>query len=263
MNWGFKNRMNQILPNGKAVMLAIDHGYFLGPVHGLEKPGETVKDLLPHTDSLFVTRGTLDACIPADVKKPVLLRVSGGPSVLNDLANEHIVTPVKEAIRHNVVGVGVSIFVGSAYETQTVTNLANVVTESHEYGLPVLAITAVGKELEKRDARFLGLASRIGAEMGADIVKTYYCEDFEKVTSTCPVPIVIAGGPKLETIKDALDLTYNAMNQGAAGVDMGRNIWQSEYPEAMIRAINGIVHKGLTVKEALDLYSQLTQSKVF
>jgi 3-hydroxy-5-phosphonooxypentane-2,4-dione thiolase len=263
MNWGFKNRMNQILPGGKAVMLAIDHGYFLGPVHGLEKPGETVKDLLPHTDSLFVTRGTLDACIPADVSKPVLLRVSGGPSVLNDLANEHIVTPVKEAIRHNVVGVGVSIFVGSAYETQTVTNLANVVTESHEYGLPVLAITAVGKELEKRDARFLGLASRIGAEMGADIVKTYYCEDFEKVTSTCPVPIVIAGGPKLETIKDALDLTYNAMNQGAAGVDMGRNIWQSEYPEAMIRAINGIVHKGLNVKEALDLYSQLTQTKVF
>jgi DhnA family fructose-bisphosphate aldolase class Ia len=142
---------------------------------------------------------------------------------------------VKEAIRHNVVGVGVSIFVGSQNETQTVTNLANVVTESHEYGIPVLAITAVGKELEKRDARFLSLASRIASEMGADIVKTYYCEDFEKVTSTCPVPIVIAGGPKLDTIKDALDLTYNAMNQGAAGVDMGRNIWQSEYPEAMIQ----------------------------
>ncbi|RLQ94875.1 3-hydroxy-5-phosphonooxypentane-2,4-dione thiolase [Falsibacillus albus] len=262
MNWGFKNRMNQILPNGKAVMLAIDHGYFLGPVHGLEKPGETVKKLLPHTDSLFVTRGSLDACIPADVDKPMLLRVSGGPSVLNDLANEHIVTPVKEAIRHNVVGVGVSIFVGSDYETQTVNNLANVVTDAHDYGIPVLAITAVGKELEKRDARFLALASRIAAEMGADIVKTYYCDDFEKVTSTCPVPIVIAGGPKLNTIKDALDLTYNAMKQGAAGVDMGRNIWQSQHPEAMIRAINGIVHKNYNVSEALELYATLSNTTV-
>jgi DhnA family fructose-bisphosphate aldolase class Ia len=263
MNWGFKNRMNQIFPDGKAVMLAIDHGYFLGPVHGLEKPGETVKNLLPHTDSLFVTRGVLDSCILPNTDKPVLLRVSGGPTVLNNLANEHIVTPIKEAIRHNVVGVGVSIFIGSEYETQTVTNLANVVTEAHDYGLPVLAITAVGKELEKRDVRFLSLASRIGAEMGADIVKTYYCDDFEKVTSTCPVPIVIAGGPKLETIKDALELTYNAMNQGAVGVDMGRNIWQSDYPEAMIRAINGIVHNGISVKESLELYSHLTQSKVF
>lgn len=263
MNWGFQNRMKQIFPDGKAVMLAIDHGYFLGPIHGLEKPGETVKNLLPYTDSLFVTRGTLDSCIPYDIDKPVLLRVSGGPSVLNDLSNEQIVTPIKEAIRHNVAGVGVSIFVGSEYETQTVTNLANVVTKAHDYGLPVLAITAVGKELEKRDARFLSLASRIGAEMGADIVKTYYCENFEKVTSTCPVPIVIAGGPKLETIKDALELTYNAMSQGAAGVDMGRNIWQSEHPEAMIRAINGMVHKNYNVKEALELYTQLTESKVF
>lgn len=262
MNWGFQNRMRKIFPNGKAVMLAIDHGYFLGPIHGLEKPGETIKDLLPYTDSLFVTRGTLDACIPSDVNKPVLLRVSGGPSVLKDLSNETIVTPIKEAIRHNVVGVGVSIFVGSEYETQTVTNLANVVTEAHDYGIPVLAITAVGKELEKRDSRFLSLASRIGAEMGADIVKTYYCEGFEKVTSTCPVPIVIAGGPKLETIKDALELTYNAINQGAAGVDMGRNIWQSEHPEAMIRAINGIVHQGLSVKEAFEVYSEFTEKKV-
>ncbi|MFC4802976.1 3-hydroxy-5-phosphonooxypentane-2,4-dione thiolase [Neobacillus sp. GCM10023253] len=262
MNWGFQNRMSQIFPGGKAVMLAIDHGYFLGPIHGLEKPGETVRSLLPHTDSLFVTRGTLDSCIPADVNKPMLLRVSGGPSVLSDLSNETIVTPIKEAIRHNVVGVGVSMFIGSKYETQTVANLANVVTEAHEYGIPVLAITAVGHELEKRDARFLGLASRIAAEMGADIVKTYYCEGFEKVTGTCPVPIVIAGGPKLETIKDALELTFNAMNQGAAGVDMGRNIWQSEYPEAMIQAINGIVHKGLKVGEALELYGQLTGVKV-
>ncbi|WP_078382026.1 3-hydroxy-5-phosphonooxypentane-2,4-dione thiolase [Sutcliffiella halmapala] len=257
MTWGFKNRLNKILPNGRAVMLAIDHGYFLGPITGLERPGETVKDLLPYTDSLYLTRGTLDACIPEDTEKPMVLRVSGGPTVLNDLSNETIVTSIKEAVRHNVVGVGVSVFVGSKYETQTVTNLAHVVTEAHDYGLPVLGITAVGKELEKRDARFLALASRVVAEMGADIVKTYYCEDFEKVTRTCPVPIVIAGGPKFETIKEALEITYNAMNQGAAGVDMGRNIWQSEHPEAMIRAIHGIVKEGQSVKEALGLYEEV------
>lgn len=257
MTWGFKNRLNKILPNGRAVMLAIDHGYFLGPITGLERPGETVKDLLPYTDSLYLTRGTLAASIPEDTEKPMVLRVSGGPTVLSDLSNETIVTSIKEAVRHNVVGVGVSVFVGSKYETQTVTNLAHVVTEAHDYGLPVLGITAVGKELEKRDSRFLALASRVVAEMGADIVKTYYCENFEKVTRTCPVPIVIAGGPKFETIKEALEITYNAMNQGAAGVDMGRNIWQSEHPEAMIRAIHGIVKEGQSVKEALGLYEEV------
>ncbi|UZJ77698.1 3-hydroxy-5-phosphonooxypentane-2,4-dione thiolase [Fictibacillus sp. KU28468] len=263
MSWGLKNRMNQILPEGKAVMLAIDHGYFLGPIHGLEKPGETVKELLPYTDSLFATRGALSACIPENCEKPVLMRVSGGPSVVGkDLANEHIVTPMKEAIRHNVVGVGVSIFVGSDYETQTVSNLATVVTEAHDYGIPVLAITAVAKELQKREARFLALASRIGAEMGADIIKTYYCENFEKVTGTCPVPVVIAGGPKLDTMKDALNLTYNAMQEGAAGVDMGRNIWQSEHPGAMIQAIHEIVRKNASVKEALEVYENAANVKV-
>jgi DhnA family fructose-bisphosphate aldolase class Ia len=257
MSWGFKNRLNKILPNGRAVMLAIDHGYFLGPIHGLEKPHETVKDLLPYTDSLYLTRGMLAACIPEHTEKPMVLRVSGGPTVVGkDLANETIVTSVKEALRHNVVGVGVSVFVGSDYETQTITNLAHVVTDAHDYGLPVLGITAVGKELEKRDSRFLALASRVVAEMGADIVKTYYCENFEQVTSKCPVPIVIAGGPKFETIKEALDITYNAMNEGAAGVDMGRNIWQSEQPLAMIKAIEAIVHRNYNVKEAVELYEQ-------
>ncbi|MBD1379443.1 3-hydroxy-5-phosphonooxypentane-2,4-dione thiolase [Metabacillus arenae] len=262
MSWGFQNRIKKILPNGRAVMLAIDHGYFLGPISGLEKPGETVKNLLPYTDSLYLTRGTLAACIPEDTEKPMVLRVSGGPTVVGkDLANETIVTPVKEAIRHNVVGVGVSIFVGSEYETQTVTNLANAVTEAHDYGIPVLGITAVGKELEKRDARFLALASRVAAEMGADIVKTYYCDDFEQVTSKCPVPIVIAGGPKFDTIKEALDITYNALNQGAAGVDMGRNIWQSEQPLAMMKAIHSIVHKGYSVNEAVELYESESNRK--
>ncbi|GMO01240.1 3-hydroxy-5-phosphonooxypentane-2,4-dione thiolase [Parageobacillus thermoglucosidasius] len=255
MSWGFKNRMNKILPNGRAVMLAIDHGYFLGPITGLEKPGETVKELLPYTDSLFLTRGVLSSCIPEDTETPMVLRVSGGPTIVGrDLANETIVTSVKEAIRHNVIGVGVSVFIGSDYETQTVTNLAHVVTEAHDYGLPVLGITAVGKELEKRDARFLSLASRVVAEMGADIVKTYYCDDFEKVTSKCPVPIVIAGGPKFETIREALEITYNAMEQGAVGVDMGRNIWQSPNPTAMIKAIHAIVKKNYSVNEAVELY---------
>jgi 3-hydroxy-5-phosphonooxypentane-2,4-dione thiolase len=261
MSWGFQNRFNKILPNKRAVMLAIDHGYFLGPVHGLEKPGETVKDLLPYTDSLYLTRGTLAACIPEDTEKPMVLRVSGGATVLNDLANETIVTSIKEAVRHNVIGVGVSVFIGSDYETQTVTNLAHTVTAAHDYGLPVLGITAVGKELEKRDGRYLALASRVVAEMGADIVKTYYCENFEQVTSKCPVPIVIAGGPKFDTIKEALDITYNAMDQGAAGVDMGRNIWQSKNPLAMMKAIHSIVHDKYTVKEAMDLYENFTEIK--
>jgi DhnA family fructose-bisphosphate aldolase class Ia len=242
-------------------MLAIDHGYFLGPVHGLEKPGETVKDLLPYTDSLYLTRGTLASCIPENTEKPMVLRVSGGATVLNDLANETIVTSIKEAVRHNVIGVGVSVFIGSEYETQTVTNLAHTVTAAHDYGLPVLGITAVGKELEKRDGRYLALASRVVAEMGADIVKTYYCDNFEQVTSKCPVPIVIAGGPKFDTIKEALDITYNAMDQGAAGVDMGRNIWQSEYPLAMMKAIHSIVHEKYSVKEALELYENFTEIK--
>ncbi|MEI4802475.1 3-hydroxy-5-phosphonooxypentane-2,4-dione thiolase [Bacillus sp. FJAT-51639] len=259
MTWGFQNRLNTILPDGKAVMLAIDHGYFLGPIHGLEQPHETVKSLLPYTDSLFLTRGVLNSCIPEDCKTPMVLRVSGGATVVGkDLANETIVTPIKEALRHNVAGVGVSVFIGSDYETQTVTNLANVVSEAHDYGLPVLGITAVAKELQKREARFLALASRVCVEMGADIVKTYYCEGFEKITSTCPAPVVIAGGPKLDTIEAVLTITYNALQEGAVGVDMGRNIWQSEHPAAMIQSIHGIVKNRLNVKEALELYNTIT-----
>ncbi|PEJ35884.1 3-hydroxy-5-phosphonooxypentane-2,4-dione thiolase [Bacillus pseudomycoides] len=258
MTWGFQNRLNTILPDGKAVMLAIDHGYFLGPIHGLEQPLETVKNLLPYTDSLFLTRGVLNSCIPEDCKTPMVLRVSGGPTVVGkDLANETIVTPIKEALRQNVVGVGVSVFVGSEYETQTVSNLANVVSKAHDYGLPVLGITAVAKELQKREARFLALASRVCVEMGADIIKTYYCEGFEKITSTCPAPVVIAGGPKLDSIEDALTITYQALQEGAIGVDMGRNIWQSEHPAAMIQAIHGIVKNGLNVKEGLELYNEI------
>ncbi|GAK13989.1 3-hydroxy-5-phosphonooxypentane-2,4-dione thiolase [Geomicrobium sp. JCM 19039] len=253
MSWGFENRMNTLIPNGRSVMLAIDHGYFLGPITGLSNPYQTVEKLLPYTDSLFLTRGALK-CMPKELTTPISLRISGGPSVLNDLANEELVTSVKDAVRQNAVAVGVSTFIGSQFETKTVNNLARAVTEAHEYDLPVLGITAVGKELEKRDARFLSLASRILAEIGADIVKTYYCDEFEKVTSTCPVPIVIAGGPKFDTIEEAFEIAYRALQEGAVGVDMGRNIWQSNNPLGMIKGINGIVHGGLTVKEATELY---------
>ena len=181
MTWGFKNRLNTILPDGRAVMLAIDHGYFLGPIHGLEQPLETVKNLLPYTDSLFLTRGVLSSCIPENCNTPMVMRVSGGATVVGkDLANETIVTPVKEAVKQNAIGVGVSVFVGSDYETQTVSNLANVVSEAHDYGLPVLGITAVAKELQKREARFLALASRVCVEMGADIIKTYLLRRIRK-----------------------------------------------------------------------------------
>jgi 3-hydroxy-5-phosphonooxypentane-2,4-dione thiolase len=261
MSWGFQNRLKTILPNDRAIMLAIDHGYFLGPIHGLEEPRETVEKLLPYTDSLFLTRGVLSSSIPTTCSTPMVLRVSGGSTVVGeDLANEGIVTSIKEAIRHNVVGVGVSVFVGSAYEKQTLENLAFTVTNAHDYGLPVLGITAVAKELQKREARYLALASRVCAELGADIVKTYYCDNFEKVTSTCPVPIVIAGGPKFNTIREALELTYNAINQGAVGIDMGRNIWQSEHPLAMMQAIHGIIKNNLSVDHALQLYTEIGQT---
>ncbi len=263
MSWGLKNRVNQILPDGKAVMIAIDHGYFLGPIHGLEKPWETIKELLPYTDSIMLTRGSLSSCIPESVKKPIVLRVSGGPSVVGeDLSNEHIVTPIKEAIRHNSVGVGVSVFIGSKYESQTIVNLAEMVSQAHDYGIPALGITAVGKELEKRDARYLALAARITAEIGADIVKTYYCENFDSVTAKCPAPVVIAGGPKFDTVREALDITYNAMACGAVGVDMGRNIWQSQHPVAMIRTVQGIVRDGLSVKQAMDLFESIVGNHV-
>ncbi|MDQ0269183.1 3-hydroxy-5-phosphonooxypentane-2,4-dione thiolase [Cytobacillus purgationiresistens] len=262
MTWGLQNRINKLIPNGKTVMLAIDHGYFLGPITGLENPYETVKELLPYTDSLFLTRGALQSSFPEDITTPIALRISGGPSVLNNLSNENLVTPIKEAIRYNAVGVGVSTFIGSENETQTVTNLANAVTEAHDYGLAVLGITAVGKELEKRDAKFLSLASRILAEIGADIVKTYYCDNFEKITTTCPVPVVIAGGPKFDTIRQAFEITHNAMQQGAAGVDMGRNIWQSNHPLAMIKGIHSIVHGGQSVDEAVEMYEETAKAKV-
>jgi len=263
MDWGMKNRLARIFnpKSGKTVMLAVDHGYFQGPTTGLKKPRETITPLLPYCDSLFVTRGILRNCVSPAASTPIFLRVSGGPSVLGELSNEDITTSMKEAIRLNAVGVGLSIFVGAKNEDRTISNLGKLVNEAEEYGMPVLAITAVGKEMA-RDARYLGLATRIAAEIGAHIVKTYYCaENFEKVVEGCPVPIVIAGGKKIPE-KDALQMAFDAISKGAAGVDMGRNIFQSEAPNAMIQAVRAVVHDGYNVDEAFELFNELKNKKV-
>ncbi len=258
-----KNRLARIFnqKSGKTVMLAVDHGYFQGPTTGLKKPIEAITPLLPYCDSLFVTRGILRNCVNPITNTPIFLRVSGGVSILGDLSNEDITTSMKEALRLNAAGVGLSIFVGDKNEDRTISNLGKLVNEAEEYGMPVLAITAVGREMV-RDARYLGLASRIAAEIGAHMVKTYYCEeDFDKVVEGCPVPIVIAGGKKIPEI-EALKMCYDAIVKGAAGVDMGRNIFQSENPVAMVQAVRAIVHDNYTAEEAFDLFNKLKSKKV-
>jgi len=257
MDWGMENRMGRIFrpADGRTVMLAVDHGYFLGPTHRLENPRTAIEPLLPYTDAIMLTRGVLRTSVPANVDTPVVLRVSGGQSVIGEaLSNEGITTSVREAIRLNAAAVALSIYVGTPHEHQTLMALSNLVNECEDHGLPVLAVTAVGKELEKRDARYLALCCRIAAELGARFVKTYYADGFSKVAESCPVPLVIAGGPKLETELDALELAHNALQEGAVGVDMGRNIWQNDHPIAMIRAIRSVVHEKATPKEALDMY---------
>jgi len=260
MDWGMRNRMARIIKpdTGRAVMLAVDHGYFLGPTSRLEVPRRTIEPLLPYADTLMLTRGVLRTSVDPTTAINVVLRVSGGVSIVGpSLSDEGLTTSMRDAIRLNVAGVGMSVFIGTDHERKTLIGLAELVNEGEEYGIPVLAITAVGKELEKRDARYLSLCCRICAEYGAHLVKTYYCEDFEKVTESCPVPIVIAGGPKLETEMDVLQMTYDAIQRGAVGVDMGRNIWQSDYPVPMIMAIRSIVHENYTPKQAHDLYRAL------
>ncbi len=262
MDWGLKNRMSRVFKpkTGKTVMLAVDHGYFQGPTTRLENPRKTITPLAPYADSLMLTRGVLRNCVDAVSEVPVVLRVSGGPSILSELSNEEITTSVKEAVKLNACGVGMSIFVGGQYEKQTLVNLGHLVNDAEEFGMPVLAITAVGKEMG-RDARYLGLACRIAAEYGAHIVKTYYCsEGFEKVVDGCPVPIVIAGGKKLPE-KEALEMSYNAIQAGAKGVDMGRNIWQSDFPVAMIKAVRAVVHEGANAKEAFEVFEKESKKK--
>lgn len=263
MDWGIRNRLARIIRpgTGRTVMLAVDHGYFMGPTTNLESPRRTITPLLPFADSLMLTRGVLRTSVPPDSDIAIVLRISGGTSILaDDLSNEGVTTSIHEAVRLNAAAVALSIFVGSPHEHQTLVNLGTIVDEAERCGIPVLAVTAVGKELEKRDARYLALASRIAAELGAHIVKSYYCDGFEKVVDSCPVPIVIAGGPKLPTERDVFRLSYEAVQRGAAGVDMGRNIWQHDFPMPMIKAIRSIVHHGASPEEALDVFHDAKRS---
>ena len=258
MDWGMQNRLASIITPkvNRCVMLAVDHGYFQGPTSGLERPGETIAPLLEYADALMLTRGVLRNAVDPGVRVPIILRVSGGTSVLKeDLSDEEISVSIEDAIRLNVSAMAMSIFVGSAHEKQTLTNLARLCNEGQKYGIPVLAVTAVGKEMA-RDGRYLALACRIAAELGAQIVKTYYCEGFEKLVNGCPVPVVIAGGKKIEE-RDALTLAYSAVSSGATGVDMGRNIFQSKWPVAMIRGVRSIVQEGRSDAEAWDLVQSL------
>jgi putative autoinducer-2 (AI-2) aldolase len=259
MDWGMKNRMSQLIqPDGRCFFLPIDHGYFQGPTSCLEKPGETIKPLLPYCDAIFVTRGVLRSAVDPQNSKPIILRVSGGASVIGkDLANESITTSIDEIIRLNASAVGISIFVGSDYERESLTNLSGLVNQCEDYGIPVMAVTAVGKELEKRDARYLGLSCRIAAELGARVVKTYWCQDFDKVVYGCPVPVVMAGGPKCETELEVMEFVYDGMQKGAVGINLGRNIWQNPHPVAMIRALRAVIHENYTAKDAYDLFNSL------
>ncbi len=261
MQWGMKNRLSRIFnpETGRTVMLAVDHGYFLGPTRKLENPRETITPLLPYADALMLTRGILRTCVDPEASIPVVLRVSGGTSIIGpSLADEGLTTSFEEAIRLNVSAVTLSIFVGTDYERETLLSLSELVDEGEKYGIPVLAVTAVGKELKKRDARFLSLCCRIAAELGAHYVKTYYCDEFEKVVEGCPVPVVIAGGPQLDTFKDTLQLAHDAISKGASGVDMGRNIWQADHPVAAIRAVRGVVQENMSVDEAFELFENLS-----
>ena len=257
MEWGMANRMAQLIQSdGHALFLPVDHGYFQGPTRKLEEPRKTIEPLLPFADALFITRGVLRSSVDPDNAKPVILRVSGGTSIIGkDLANEGITTSMEEAIRLNVSALGISIFVGSDYEKESLINLSKLVDEGEKYGIPVMAVTAVGKELEKRDARYLALCCRIAAELGARVVKTYWCENFEKVSTGCPVPVILAGGPQSDSALEVLEFIYDGMQKGAIGVNLGRNVWQNNHPVAMIKAIKAIVHQNANTKEADELYN--------
>ena len=256
MDWGLQNRMHRMFSpaSSNTVMLAVDHGYFMGPTHRLENARATITPLLPHADALALTRGILRHAVDPTASTPIVLRVSGGATILKeDLSDESLTTSMRDAVRLNVSAVAMSVFVGAPHEHESLVHLAELVDQGEEFGIPVMAITAVGKELEKRDARYLALACRVSAELGAHLVKTYYCDDFPKVVEGCPVPIVVAGGPRLDSDRAALELARLAIDEGAHGIDMGRNIWQSDHPVAMLKALRAIVHEKATVREALEI----------
>lgn len=256
MDWGKANRMSQVIKSdGNCFYLAMDHGYFQGPTTRLENVGRAAKPLLEFVDCLFVTRGVLRTQIPTTTPNPIILRVSGGTSMSGgDLANEGITTSIDEILRLNVAAVGISVFIGSDYERESILNMAELVNRCEPYGVPVMAVTAVGRELEKREARYLAMACRICAEAGASVVKTYYSDNFEKIAQGCPVPVVIAGGPKTDNDREVLEFVYQGMQGGAIGVNLGRNIWQNDRPRAMARALQSIIHEGATPKQAYELF---------
>jgi putative autoinducer-2 (AI-2) aldolase len=259
-DWGMKNRLSRIFrpATGRTVMLAIDHGYFQGPTTGLERVDLDVVPIAPYADALMLTRGMLRSTIPATHQGGIVMRASGGPSILKDLSNERIAIDLEDAVRMNVDALAVQVFVGGEHETQSIENMTRLIDAGYRVGVPVLGVTAVGKELT-RDARYLGLATRICAELGAQLVKTYYvAEGFEQVTAGCPVPVVMAGGKKLPEL-DALEMAYRAVQEGAAGVDMGRNIFQSHAPAAMIQAVAKVVHEDAAPGDAYELFTELAE----
>jgi putative autoinducer-2 (AI-2) aldolase len=262
IDWGLQNRLARIFSpsSGRTVMLAIDHGYFQGPTTGLERVDVNIVPLLPFADALMLTRGVLRSTIPSAFSHGVVLRASGGPSILKELSNEQPAMDIEDALRLNAAAVAVQVYIGGEYETQTVQNMTRLVDAANRYGVAVLGVTAVGRALT-RDAKYLRLACRICAELGAHFVKTYYCaEDFETVTASCPVPIVMAGGKKLPEL-EALTMAYRAVQQGAAGVDMGRNIFQADDPAAMIQTVRKVVHESMMPQQALDLYESLKRAR--
>jgi 3-hydroxy-5-phosphonooxypentane-2,4-dione thiolase len=260
LDWGMKNRLARVFnpATGRTVMLAVDHGYFQGPTTGLERIDLSIAPLVPYADALMITRGALRSCISPEMRKPVVLRCSGGQSILKELSNELVAVDIQDAVRVNASAMAVQVYMGGEYEHQSIGNLVKVVDAGNQHGIPTLGVTGVGKDLV-RDARYLGLATRICAEMGAHFVKTYYCEPgFEKVASACPVPLVIAGGKKLPEL-DALKMAYQAIQEGAAGVDMGRNIFQCEAPLAMLRAVHAVVHEQEKPEKAYNMFRALKE----
>ena len=263
MDWGKRNRLARLLgPDGKCFFMPIDHGYFMGPTTNLERPAETIAPLYPYYDALFCTRGVLRAVINPVASKPIILRVSGGTSMVgHDLADEVLTTSIQEIVRVNASAVGVQVFIGTPYEKQTLHNLTTLVNDCEEYGIPVMAVTAVGREMEKRDARYLALCCRICAELGATVVKTYWCEHFERVVQGCPVPVVIAGGPKCETEREVFNFVHDGMQRGAIGINLGRNVWQSPQPVAMAAALHAIINESADPDQAQAIFDQVVHGK--
>lgn len=258
LEYGMKRRLSRIFQkDGRTVMLAFDHGYFQGPTRGLERLDLNIAPLAQYADALMGTRGAFRTSFPANGHDTLVVRASGGPSILKDLSDERIAMDMADAVRIDAAAVAIQVFIGGEQETQSVHNMTTMVDAGLNTGIPVLGVTAVGRELV-RDARYLGLATRIIAELGAQMVKTYYCdEDFEDVVSGCPVPIIVAGGTKLDA-KDALEMAYNSVQAGAAGLDMGRNIFQRVNPAAMIQAVNAVVHEGADTNTAYAMYQDLS-----